>query len=151
MGVPHERGLLSSAISFAAVAAIGLSAGLVASHLRRGAGHVALESRDREEVTGGIRRSSSSTGPVRLVDEEAEVETDSLKPRYDPVLLRTLGVSHAQIFESEERNPKWGPGMESGAGSLLMSDLASMFPELRDLRMECRSRSCFLTWHSLDG
>jgi hypothetical protein len=77
------------------------------------------------------------------------VETDPLNPRYDPVLLRILGVPYAQIFESEVRNPQWAPGMESGAGSQLMSDLTAMFPELTDLRMECRSRTCFLTWKSV--
>jgi hypothetical protein len=80
----------------------------------------------------------------------SEVQTEPTATDYDPARIMRLGVEGAELFKHEPRNERWASGMEAKIGSRLTSDLAVLTPAAKEVRMECRSRTCLVTWASLD-
>lgn len=83
---------------------------------------------------------------VPMLSVSNEVVTDSRHPGYDPGALAYMGVDMREIFENEHRNERWARTLESSLGLRMLSDASTMVPQMRDGRMECRSRICKVTW-----
>ena len=92
----------------------------------------------------GTAPSASCDVPVFTTGHD--VETDSTKPSYDPAALLYLGTDVQEIFRKERRNEHWASTLESSMGHQMLADVAVMVPQIRDAQVECRSRSCKVTW-----
>ncbi len=100
--------------------------------------------------TGGLHGPIRDCGP-RLAELPADMEKDPVKPGYDPRVLMRLGASASELFDREPRNGPWASAMETGALADGLADLLVLVPEARDLKVECRTRTCLVTWPTLGG
>ena len=86
---------------------------------------------------------------ISLAQIPPEIQVDSTESDYDPTKLLRLGAQASEIFAAEFRNEKWASAMEVGVGGLMQRDLETMIPEAKQFSVECRSRSCLLSWASM--
>lgn len=74
------------------------------------------------------------------------MKLDLSSPGYNPRRLQKAGYSAAEIFEDEPRNERWASAVESQVGGQVSSDLQKLVPGAQEVTMECRSRSCRMTY-----
>jgi hypothetical protein len=73
------------------------------------------------------------------------VQNDPTRADYNPEKLALIGNSPEDIFEKEPVDAVWAPQMEGRFRALLERNLGSMFKEVGDATIECRTMSCRVT------
>jgi hypothetical protein len=135
----------SAWIGLVAAAALGAAAGVAVRRWPR----VGRASSGVAQAAPASKGRACLVPKITPAEVSPSIQTNPAAADYDPVKLLMVGVSGQALFEGETRNPTWAPAMEKAVGAPLLRDLQTMIPELQKGRLQCRSRTCELSWTSL--